>query len=390
MGTWDYFYLESVPAAGNSLQRMRALLTGPLCGWPADRVTVIVNRLDPGGRRDQLVELFSDTGSDGIALFYYVGHCQPDDQGRLCLGLMRSRADHDRRASTNLPFDDVRGALVACAASTKIVMLDCCFAGSATQPRQSFRGTDVLDMVSGTGVHVMAVCGAHVRAFFETGMPWPQTYFTKYFVDVVESGIAGQPERLTLGRIFAETRARLGRDRKPEPTYTAHHEAGRTVFARNAARGETYPPAPKPLPPWSAGVPRPTLPVSDWRPSWEAWEALEALRYAGFPPERRWWKTYGPYAFDVLCMVIIALGAPRFDTATPARVIAYLVSTVVLTLLPALLRLLLLHRSGHVHWRDCYVDLEWMRWAALILGAAIGYLFEPVATVVRTVLAWGL
>lgn len=238
IGTWDYQHLLPVPAARNSLVRMHALLTGELCGWPSDRVTVIGNRASPGDLHDQLIELFSDTDPDGVALFYYVGHGQPDDQDRLCFGLTGTRTDHSRRASTSLRFDDVRGALLACEARTKIVMLDCCFAGLAARPRQSLSGEDVLDMVRGAGAYTMAASGAYLPAWFETDAQEPQTYFTKYFVDVVESGIAGEPAGLTLDRVFAETHVRLGRDGKPEPTHTARHQAGRTVFARNAAPAE--------------------------------------------------------------------------------------------------------------------------------------------------------
>jgi hypothetical protein len=238
VGTWDYQHLPPVPAARNSLDRMRALLTGELCGWPEDRVTVIGNRASPGNLHNELIQLYRDTEPDGIALFFYVGHGQPDDEDQLCLGLVGSDTDHDLRASTSLRFEDVRDALRKCAARTKIVMLDCCFAGLAARPRHSLSGADVLDMVRGAGAYTMAASGAYLPAWFETDAESPQTYFTRYFVDVVESGIAGEPASLTLDRIFAETHGRLGRDSKPEPTHTARHEAGRTIFARNAAPAE--------------------------------------------------------------------------------------------------------------------------------------------------------
>lgn len=234
VGAWDYQYLPPVPAARNSLERMRALLTGELCGWDADQVAVIGNRATPGDLHDQLVELYSDTDAAEVALFYFVGHGQPDDQDRLCLGLTGSRTDFHRRASTSLRFDDVRHALVGCAAETKIVMLDCCFAGLAARSQQSLSGSEVLDMVR-TGAYTMAASGAYLPAWFETDSPRPQTYFTRYFADVVEQGLPGQSAGLTLDRIFAETAANLVRDNKPEPTHTARHEAGRMVFARNAA-----------------------------------------------------------------------------------------------------------------------------------------------------------
>jgi hypothetical protein len=48
MGTWNYAYLRPVPAAEHSMRRMERLLTGPLCGWPQDRLQVLGNVSSPG------------------------------------------------------------------------------------------------------------------------------------------------------------------------------------------------------------------------------------------------------------------------------------------------------------------------------------------------------
>lgn len=42
MATWDYDFLPPVPAARNSLDRIVSLLTGPLCGWPQNRLSVLL------------------------------------------------------------------------------------------------------------------------------------------------------------------------------------------------------------------------------------------------------------------------------------------------------------------------------------------------------------
>ncbi len=119
IGNWDYTFLEPVPAAANSLRRMADLLTGPLCGWPPDRVTVVANEPGRGDIPDRLV-----TAYDGVdvALFYFVGHGQiaPDDE--LCLGMSDSRLEANRRASTSLRFGEVRSALTESHAATKIVI----------------------------------------------------------------------------------------------------------------------------------------------------------------------------------------------------------------------------------------------------------------------------
>jgi hypothetical protein len=233
IGTSDYKHLPPVPAARNSLDRMRELLTGRLCGWPDDRITVIVNPTDRGRLDDELIQLFSPTGSDDVALFYYVGHGQADPQDQLCLGLVESRTEHNRRASTSLRFDAIRNAIGGCDAGSKIVIIDCCFAGLAA--RQTLSADEVLDMLGGTGAYTMAATGAYMRAWYETDVDRPQTYFTKYLIDVVESGIKGAPVGLPLHQVFRAVANDLVRDGKPQPTSIARHDAGNFTFAWNAA-----------------------------------------------------------------------------------------------------------------------------------------------------------
>src|SRR5713226_7678636 len=68
IGTWEYAHLPPVHAAQNSLQRIKALMTGDLCGWPTKSITVVPNRRKPGDLPDKLMELFSRTDRHGVAL----------------------------------------------------------------------------------------------------------------------------------------------------------------------------------------------------------------------------------------------------------------------------------------------------------------------------------
>lgn len=63
----------------------------------------------------------------------------------------------------------------------------------------------------------------------------PQTYFTKYFTDVIEAGIPGEGPDLRLEPIFNEVVEALARDDKPAPTSRAADRAARFVFAANSA-----------------------------------------------------------------------------------------------------------------------------------------------------------
>ncbi|MBO3753067.1 caspase family protein [Streptosporangiaceae bacterium NEAU-GS5] len=80
-----------IPAASNSLQAMHAILADPrLCGWDADRITVL--RDPPDSRRVavQLRRLAQETRD--VLLVYYVGHGTITSAGELVLTLVDTEA----------------------------------------------------------------------------------------------------------------------------------------------------------------------------------------------------------------------------------------------------------------------------------------------------------
>ncbi|MEW2626327.1 caspase family protein [Streptomyces sp. NPDC048106] len=265
IGTWDYARLPAVPAARNSLERFSGLLTGPLCGWPTRQVQVLRNVPQRDNLPDRLMEWFGE--ATDVALFYFVGHGQLHED-ELCLALGSSPQSGPRRTTVGLPFSDVRKALRECDARTKIVILDCCFAGQAADSRHSLAdgSAEVIDKTLGTGAFTMAASGAYRTAWFEADghTPAPQTYFTKYLVDVIEQGLPGHPEGLPLGAVFTATAEALAHDRRPEPTRSVRHHADHFVIARNVhepAAVPSGPPPPSPPPPA-----RPSAPDSAARP----------------------------------------------------------------------------------------------------------------------------
>lgn len=252
IGTSDYTNLPPVPAAAHSLHRMHGLLTGPLCGWPADRVELILNERAPGDLPDRLVDLYVD--ATDVALFYYVGHGQPDPKDRLCLSLVDSRDQAERRWTTSLTFDAVRDALDISRAEVKIVFLDCCYAGLALTGEGTLGTIDMMQATRGTGAYTVAASGPFNTAWFETDPDshTPQTYFTKHLAEVVERGIVGEPEVLTLSTVVEHLTEDLASHGKPLPTHRARDFASRFPFARNIAA--TPPPAGRETTPTAAAV----------------------------------------------------------------------------------------------------------------------------------------
>ena len=239
IGTSDYTHLPTVRAAANSLDRMSNLLTSGLCGWPKGQVSVIRNEQGPGNLPDRLITLFEDAAD--VALFYFVGHGQVDIEDQLCLGLVGSRTEPHRRASTSLQFHAVRRAMLGSPAKTKIIILDCCFAGLANKVANTLGPVDLLDRTAGTGAYTMAACSSYATAWFEDGPKRSaQTYFTKYLADLIESGIPDEASALRLRTIFDWLRETLARDRRPVPEDRSIDSAGDFLFAYNAAPSSAY------------------------------------------------------------------------------------------------------------------------------------------------------
>ncbi|GAA2056812.1 hypothetical protein GCM10009839_77570 [Catenulispora yoronensis] len=233
VGAWDYANFPKVPAARNSLERMTSLLTGPLCGWPVERVETLSNLTRRGDLDDRLLELYEDVTD--VALFYFVGHGALFDD-ELCLALCDSPRDGNRQRTIGIPFADVRRALKGCQAETKIVILDCCYSGQATEAPNTLAGkVDVMARTAGTGAFTMAASGAYTKAEFDPapGVPNPQTFFTQYLVDTIEGGMEEHLQGVALGPLFTRTAQALARDKKPEPTCSNRDMADQFVLARN-------------------------------------------------------------------------------------------------------------------------------------------------------------
>jgi uncharacterized caspase-like protein len=172
-----------------------------------------------GDLPDRLVQIFMETTN--VALFYYVGHGQSDDRDELCLALMDSRTEAERRATTSLPFSAVRNSLNVSNAKTKIVILDCCFAGLAVGGEGTLSASPhIIDLTHGTGAYTLAASGIYNTAWFESDQDQlvPYTYFSKHLAEVIEQGIPGESEGLSLNAIYRRLEDRLAHNRKPAPT----------------------------------------------------------------------------------------------------------------------------------------------------------------------------
>jgi hypothetical protein len=236
VSTYEHADFTAIPAARNSLKAMYSLLADPLlCGWPAEQITMIA---DPASAVD-LVGQVADLAeaATGVLLLYYVGHGVLSPRGELCLTVTSTRPD--RPKFTGLQWETLDEVLRDCPARTRLVILDCCFAGRAIEALAADNSHGLADITHVAGVYTLTATTRNRTAHVPP--PGQQdtacTSFTGEFRDLIMSGIPGKPSLLTFGDIYPELLRRLRAKRLPEPGQRGTDTVLQFPFTANAATG---------------------------------------------------------------------------------------------------------------------------------------------------------
>lgn len=234
VSTYEHAAFHPIPAVRNSLQTMKEMLTDPaLCGWPPERVTIIEDPASAAELGTRIADLVEET--TGVLLLYYAGHGNLSERGDLCLTATGTRPD--RLTFTGLPWTAMEHVLRDCPAATRIVILDCCFAGRAIEALGGDTDTDVANITHIQGVYTLAATTrnnvAHVPPLEQQGDAC--TSFTGQLCDLVRFGIPHKPAWLTLGDIYPALSARLKERGLPKPHQRGTDTVTYYPFARNAA-----------------------------------------------------------------------------------------------------------------------------------------------------------
>jgi glycine betaine/choline ABC-type transport system substrate-binding protein len=239
---------RQLPAARNSLNGIKEILVDEqLCGWPEERVEVLLNQQ----HRPQLITELRRWARDttDVLIVYFVGHGIITPQGELCLALTDTALDDPD--VTGLEYRFVRSALIDSPARIKVVILDCCYSGRAIQALSS---TDDFADIRGAYVIAASDLAAHVPP--PADEPLACTSFTGELLELIRTGIPDAPDMLTLHMIYTHLRARLHSAQLPDPNHWGTDTAADFGLTRNAAclaePIERFPrPAPTGLARWS-------------------------------------------------------------------------------------------------------------------------------------------
>ncbi|WP_433512357.1 caspase, EACC1-associated type [Nonomuraea sp. CA-143628] len=226
-----------IPAAANSLNGVHQVLTDPrLCGWPADRVTVLADPYDSRTVATLIRRLAGQTSE--VLLLYYVGHGVVTDSGELCLTLIDT--DPDDPDLTGLEYRHIRAAFNHSPARVKVVILDCCYSGRAIEAL-SARDTLVADHTDIRGVYTLTAADLEAHTPPPDAQKDACTSFTGELLELIRTGVPGQEDPLTLGTLYLHLRHRLYTRGLPAPNQRGTDTAHSFGFTRNAARFEVSP-----------------------------------------------------------------------------------------------------------------------------------------------------
>ncbi|GLZ76274.1 hypothetical protein Afil01_10810 [Actinorhabdospora filicis] len=159
-------------------------------------------------------------------LFYFAGHGLRQPDGSLYLALPGT--DHEQQRFTSLAYADIRAMLAESPALRKLVILDCCYSGVATETmgdpvpgaELEIEGTHILTAASSTRLAHAPGTSRH-------------TGFTGALLDVLREGVDNGHRLIRVADLYAPLRRRLITDGLPEPRQLGTDTIGHLAIAHN-------------------------------------------------------------------------------------------------------------------------------------------------------------
>ncbi|MGW1468411.1 caspase, EACC1-associated type [Streptomyces sp. NPDC002308] len=229
VGCHTYENLDDLPSVKNNLSRLAEVLTHPLIGGlNPDTFRILEQPGDPKEVLDATYDA-ADECADTL-IFYYSGHGLTSlTEGGLSLALPGTIK---HRPHTSVRFDDVRLAVLSARkAPRKVVILDCCFSARAMTGSMG-DSSDLASRSEIEGTYILAAAAETKTALAPIGAEC--TAFTGEMLHILENGIMGGPEFLTLDLIYSRLHSRLTSRSLPVPQQRNRNEGARIALARNA------------------------------------------------------------------------------------------------------------------------------------------------------------
>ncbi|MFB8282660.1 caspase, EACC1-associated type [Nocardia colli] len=214
--------IPDIPAAAANLIDLRQELVDPVKGSFTPDNCILVPNPDHIAEIGDVLKSAGSAATD-VLLVYYVGHGQPDRRGRLHLAV--ATTDFDRLDWTALPFETLRQELLDIPASTRILVLDCCFSGRAFEAMGDRSGS-VAGQLDHKGTYTIASSAANETSFAPAGHR--NTAFTAALLATARA----TPD-LTLDELYRGTDVYLMMAGHPRPQRRSIDVAGDVVLFKS-------------------------------------------------------------------------------------------------------------------------------------------------------------
>jgi hypothetical protein len=288
---YDSPHLPNLPAAAHNVTALRNRLTDSAYSGFDRRHCVSI--LNPASHDKVLAPLRKAAREARDLLFvYFAGHGILGEAGDLRLGLRESMREDPWQT---VRFDEFARLILGSRARTKVVVLDCCYSGRATTDlHMSDSGTDVPDeeaveqaarQIEVDGLYVLTSSAGNKPSLAPEGEEF--TAFTGQLLELIDSGVPGKPELLTMQVLYSAVNEELQRRGFPKPQQYIGNSAGEAALFRNRA------------------VVRPAPAVRFLSATRKRLEAAAGVK-------RAWWARFRPEAVGVVRQA-------RWSDTTPAR-----------------------------------------------------------------------
>ncbi len=226
VGASGFDTLDALPAVAGNLSALGDLLAGELWGLPDGHLTTVAEPRSPS-EVSRAVREAARAATDTL-LVYYAGHGLIDPgSGELHLAV--SGSDPRSVYDTAVPYEWIRRAVERSPAARRIVVLDCCYSARAFGAQSA----EMADLAEADGTYVLAAAAETAVALAPVGEPY--TAFTGELVTLLDNGVPGLPEFLSLDTVFERLRSALAAKERPAPQSLCRNRLGSLPFARNAA-----------------------------------------------------------------------------------------------------------------------------------------------------------
>jgi len=223
--------LPDLPAVGRGTEDLKAVLTDSVHGLISENHCDVLE--DEGDIRligSRLTRAASQ--AEDLLLVYFAGHgLTAGKRHELYLALRHT--DWEAPLFNALEYDKLRSAVLNSPATTKMIILDCCFSGRAFGDTMADPTAELIGQVEVDGSYVLASAHRNQVALILPGED--HTAFTGRLLRLFHDGVPGGPELLTIDDIYQQLRRQMKAEGLPQPRKRGTDSANLLALARNRA-----------------------------------------------------------------------------------------------------------------------------------------------------------